>query len=86
MVFLTIFGKITVNIFWIDLDIVENSKKPAKIEIQKIRFYFHFIHLLHKIMEAKTIVITGASGLLGRAIFSMFLGTAGKVVGTAFSR
>ena len=37
-------------------------------------------------MDSKTIVITGASGLLGRAVFSRFLGTAGKVIGTAFSR
>ena len=38
--------------------------------------------------DKKTVVVTGASGLLGRAIFKTFKdsGKWGKVIGTAFSR
>ena len=38
-------------------------------------------------MEKTTVVITGASGLLGRSLFSKFSnGSLKKVIGTAFSR
>ena len=48
---------------------------------------FETLTFQKKVMEKTNIVITGASGLLGRALMTKFSkGSWKKVIGTAFSR
>ena len=67
---------------------LRNSFVVSRIVNKNIKLLLNIkVLLLFLAMDKSTVIITGASGLLGRALLSKFSdGKWKKVIGTAFSR